>query len=331
MTPLAARDLESLDRSLPVHALYLYHGAAQLAGGVLEIIERGLARREKVIYVGGPPTCTVVHEHFRNRVQTVTKGVTARSLAAWTRRAQRKLSRTNPGLRMIVECGREHLRHEPALETLSQTPGSRIFLLCMYDIGQVSTVELMELLKVHPYVFAEHLIQPNCFYSRVRRQDWIDTLTGVFDRAYFTRQLETELQRASRYEHNLSLLLMDVDRLRKVNKDFGTPAGDQVLQQLARILERNLRSMDILARYGGDEFVALLPETKKAYAQKTAQRIMRNVHDHDFFEDNLSVRELSLTIGVAGFPEDAGDARQMIKKAQDALRRGKRAAGRTAR
>lgn len=319
---------EAPDRTLPVHALCLYHGAAQLTGGALEIIERGLARREKVIYVGRPQHCALVHEHFRNRVRTVSKGLAARNLAAWSRREQRKLSRTSAGLRLVVECDREHLRHEPRLEALNQKPGNRIFFLCMYDIGQVSAVELMELLKVHPYVYAEHLIQPNCFYSRARRQDWIDTLTGVFDRAYFTRQLDTELQRASRYEHGLSLLLMDVDRLRKVNKDFGTAAGDQVLQQLARILERNLRSMDLLARYGGDEFVALLPETTKASAQKTAQRIMRNVHDHDFFKDNLRVQELSLTIGVAGFPEDAGDARQMIKKAQDALRRAKRASGR---
>ncbi|MBE0433416.1 diguanylate cyclase [candidate division WOR-3 bacterium] len=309
---------------LPAHALYLYQWITHLTSEVSDIINRGLARREKIVYVGGPQTCGILRKHYRSRIKTVSKGVSAKSLASWAKSEYRKLPRTRKGLRVLIECGNDHLRHEPVLDELIRQPGGRIFFLCMYDIGRVNSLELLEILRTHPHVFTEHLIQPNCFYSRVKRQDWIDTLTGVFDRDYFTQKLHTELQRASRYEHNLSILLIDVDKMRAVNREFDTQTGDSVLQQLARILERSLRSIDLLARYGGDKFVALLPETKKTYAQKTAQRIMRSVRSHDFFKDDLRVKELSLTIGIAGFPEDAGNARQMLKKAEDALRRAKR-------
>lgn len=324
MTRIAAGRQPGMDQPLPVHAVYLYHGTAQLTGDVLDIINRGLARREKIVYIGDAQMCGVLRKHYRSRIKTVSQGVSAKSLAGWSKSEYRKLPATRKGLRILVECGNENLRHETALDELVRQPGGRIFFLCMYDIGRVNSLELIEILRTHPYAFTGHLVQPNCFYSRAKRQDGIDTLTGVFDREYFNQQLHAELLRASRYEHNLAVLLIDVDKMRAVNKEFDTRTGDSVLQQLARILERSLRSIDILARYGGDEFVALLPETKKTYAHKTAQRIVRNVRNHDFFRDNLRVKEISLTIGVAGFPEDAGDVRQMMKKAEDALRRAKR-------
>jgi diguanylate cyclase (GGDEF)-like protein len=255
--------------------------------------------------------------------------VSAKSLVSWLKRTYKKLPKSREGLRVLVECKKSHVDFEENLDDLSRQPDFRIFILCTYDVSTISSLELVETLKTHPYVFVEHLIKPNCFYSRVKQQNWIDTLTGAFNRKYFDRQLNTELQRASRYEHSLAVILMDVDGLSKVNKEFDIRTGDSVLQQLARILERSLRSVDVLARYGSDEFVALLPETKKAYAKNTAQRILRSVSNHDFFKDDLRVKEITLSIGVVGFPEDAGGVKEMIKRAEQSLRRAKRLGGST--
>ncbi len=320
---------EGVEIDLPVHALYIHRGSEQLMDNIFTLINDGIERREKVIFIGNEHTCKLLRKNFRNRIATVSEGVGAKSLVRWLKREYKKLTASREGLRVLVECNSSHVEFEAGLDDLSRQPDYRIFVLCTYDVSTISSFELVETLKTHPYVFVEHLIQPNCFYSRVKQQNWIDSLTGVFNRKYFDKQLNTELQRASRYEHSLAVILMDVDGLGKVNKEFDIQTGDNVLQQLARILERSLRSVDILARYGSDEFAALLPETKKTSAKQTAQRILRSVRNHDFFKEDLRVKEISLSIGVVGFPEDAGGVKEMIKKAEQSLRKAKRLGGST--
>jgi diguanylate cyclase (GGDEF)-like protein len=320
---------EGVEIDLPLHALYIHRGTEQLIDNIFTLINDGIERHEKVVYIGNERTCKVLRKNFRTRISTVSKGVTAKSLVRWLKREYKKLPKTREGLRVLIECNKNYVGFENGLDDLSRQPDYRIFVLCTYDVSAISSLELVETLKTHPYVFVEHLIQPNCFYSRVKQQNWIDTLTGVFNKKYFDQQLHTELQRASRYEHSLAVILMDVDRFSTVNKEFDISTGDSVLQQLARILERSLRSVDILARYGSDEFAALLPETKKAYAKQTAQRILRSVRNHDFFKEDLRVKEISLSIGVVGFPEDAGGVKEMIKKAERSLRKAKRLGGST--
>jgi len=318
---------EGIEIDLPVHALYIYRGTDRLVDNIFPLINDGIERRERVVYIGNERICKILRKNFRNRITTVSQAVRAKSLVNWLKREYKKLPKNREGLRVLVESRNTHVPFEIGLDDLSHQPDHRIFVLCMYDVSTVSSSELVETLKTHPYVFVEHLIQPNCFYSRIKQQNWLDALTGVFNRKYFDRQLSTELQRASRYEHSLAVILMDVDGLKAVNEEFGIQVGDSVLQQLARILERSLRSVDILARYGGDEFAALLPETKKTYAVKTAQRILRSVRNHDFFKEDLRVKEISLSIGVVGFPEDAGGVKEMIKKAEQSLRKAKRLGG----
>ncbi len=327
MTRFVKIGYEGIEISLPLHALYLYRGNAQLLDNISPLINDGIERREKVIFIGDRKLGKTLRKNFRTRITVVAEEVRPKSLVNWLRREYRKLPKTRQGLRILLKSSRDYVATENVLDDFIRQPDNRFFVLCMYDVEGITSTELIQTLKTHPYVFVEHLIQPNCFYSRVKQQNWIDILTGVYNRQYFDSHLNTELQRASRYEHNLSVIVIDIDALRSINEEFDMSRGDDVLKQMARILERSLRSVDILARYGGDEFIALLPETKKAYAYKTAQRILRNVRNHDFFKDNLRVEEISVSIGIAGFPEDAGDTRQMIKKVENALRRAKRQGG----
>jgi diguanylate cyclase (GGDEF)-like protein len=318
---------EGIELDLPVHALYLYRDTEQLLDNVSTLINDGIERREKVVYIGLEQNCKNLRKNFRNRITTVSKVGPAKNFTKWLKNQYEKLPKTREGLRVLLESSQVFIDYETQVDDFNRQPDIRLFLLCMYEVSKTSSTELIEILKTHPYVFVEHFIKPNCFYSRIKQQNWLDSLTGVFNRRYFDNQLSTELQRASRYEHNLSVILLDVDGLKAVNEEFGSQTGDRVLQQLARVLERSLRSVDILARYGSDEFVILLPETKKNHAQKTAQRIIRNVRNHDFFKDDLRVKEISVSIGIVGFPEDAGGVREMVKRAETTLRHAKRQGG----
>ena len=318
---------EGIELDLPVHALYVYRGTEQLIDNVCMLINDGIERHEKVIYVGNEKICKTLRKDFRNKITTVSKPGSPGNFVKWLKQQYDKLPKSREGLRVLLQSGQAFIDLELPFDDLTHQPDYRLFLLCMYDVNDLGSNELLETLKTHPYVFVEHFIKPNCFYSRIKQQNWLDALTGVFNRRYFDNQLSTELQRASRYEHNLSVILLDVDGLKSVNNEFGNQTGDRVLQQLARILERSLRSVDILARFGSDEFVILLPETKKAHTKKTAQRILKNVTNHDFFKDDLRIKEITVSMGIVGFPEDAGDVRAMVKKAEDAMRRAKRRGG----
>ncbi len=161
----------------------------------------------------------------------------------------------------------------------------------------------------------------------VNIKDWLDPLTGVFNREMFANQLHKELQRAVRYNHHVAVLLLGIDGYKKLSEELGNHTGGQILQELSQVLEKNLRTVDIVARHSDDQFIILLPETKKIHAQKIAERILKNLKNYDFFKDNLGIRELNISIGVAGFPEDAGKTEELIKKADHALAQAKQEGG----
>jgi diguanylate cyclase (GGDEF)-like protein len=163
-------------------------------------------------------------------------------------------------------------------------------------------------------------------YRRPRIDDgvWFDPLTGVFSNKYFEHQLDKELQRSVRYNHPLSILMLGTIDFQKVIDEFGNREGDRILKELSHILKENLRIVDVVARFSENEFVVLLPETKKMQAKLTAERILKSIRSYDFFKDNLQVRELSVSIAVAGFPDDSGKREELIKKVNHALERAKK-------
>ncbi|UCG93161.1 MAG: diguanylate cyclase [candidate division WOR-3 bacterium] len=318
---------EGIELELPVHALYIYRDTEQLLSNIVPLITEGVEHKEKCIFIGKKEDCKVLKKKFKTGITILGDGIGAGDFLPWLKSEYGKLGKSYQGLRIFLESEKEFLHYEDIIDDFHTQPDLKLFLLCQYKIDEVDTSQMLDILKTHPYVFVEHLLKPNCFYSRVKHRIWLDPLTGIFNRRYFENQLSKELQRASRYTHPLSILFLDIDQFKKVNDEFGHQRGDQVLQELCQILERCLRSVDVVARYGGDEFIALLPETKKTYAKKTAERILKSIKNYDFFKGNLKVRELAVSIGVAAFPEDAGGTYELIKKADTALYQAKREGG----
>jgi diguanylate cyclase (GGDEF)-like protein len=140
--------------------------------------------------------------------------------------------------------------------------------------------------------------------KRLRAESQSDALTGLFNMRYFKRQLVDEFSRSQRYGRTLTLLMIDVDHFKSYNDRNGHPAGDIVLKEISRILIRNVRGTDIVGRYGGEEFVILLPETSMESALHVAEKINKTVADHHFpFRDNQESEKLSVSIGVASYPD----------------------------
>lgn len=138
----------------------------------------------------------------------------------------------------------------------------------------------------------------------------IDGLTGVYNRRYLDEVLRRELARAKRYSHSVSVLMADVDDFKKYNDTHGHQAGDELLKKLANLLVGGIRTVDMVFRYGGEEFTVFLPETLKEGGIEVAKRLV-----------NLARQNLPTTVsfGLASYPQDAETAEDLLKKADAAL------------
>ncbi len=152
-----------------------------------------------------------------------------------------------------------------------------------------------------------------------------DGLTNLYNHRHFHERLTLEVERSQRSGLPLSLLMLDVDHFKQFNDTFGHPSGDEVLRQLARVLSDTRRANDVVARYGGEEFAVILVDTPKFTAAKVAERVRERVHAHDFSDAAPRAGKLSVSIGVATFPDDGSDAEALVRAADTALYAGKRA------
>ncbi len=165
-------------------------------------------------------------------------------------------------------------------------------------------------------------------YHHTKALSITDDLTRIFNRRYFNQRFEREIQRAQRYNRALSIIMVDIDFFKQFNDQYGHLVGDEVLRSTARILEKNLRQADIVARFGGEEFVILLPETNKNKARRVAEKLRSAVEKHRFkAEGTTDMLQITVSLGVASFPEDSLKAENILAHADKALYQAK-AAGR---
>src|SRR3989454_5228797 len=157
--------------------------------------------------------------------------------------------------------------------------------------------------------------------ARLKEFSFKDEVTGLYNRRFFSIRLEEEVSRYRRFNHPVSVVLLDLDGFESVNDDLGHPAGDETLRGMAEILLRHSRGINVISRYGGDEFAVLLVETPKAGAQIFADRIRHVLASHEFPHG----RRVSASFGIACLPEDvAAAAEDLIRAADEALYAAKR-------
>ncbi len=136
--------------------------------------------------------------------------------------------------------------------------------------------------------------------AQLERQSMTDDLTGLYNHRHILVEIDREVERANRYERTLSGMMIDIDDFKKVNDEYGHLAGDELLIQLADVLERNVRKVDILGRYAGDEFFVILPETELEASRIVADRIQRNVGAYAFRYKGIPMA-VTVSIGLFSF------------------------------
>ncbi len=164
--------------------------------------------------------------------------------------------------------------------------------------------------------------------ERLRELAVTDGLTGLYNYRYFKEYLDQEMRRAHRHQLFVSLLMLDIDFFKHYNDHHGHVAGDEVLRSIARLIRSNIRSIDVAARYGGEEFAIILPETNKRSAVFVAEKVRQLVERHVFAkQEEQPNNNLTVSIGVAAFPDDVRSAEELVRCADERLYRAK-AAGR---
>ena len=152
-----------------------------------------------------------------------------------------------------------------------------------------------------------------------------DGLTGLYNHRHFTQRLDEEFRRAMRYAQPLSLLMIDLDRFKAVNDTFGHAVGDAALRHASAVLRNELRTTDVLARHGGEEFAGILPQTTRAGADLVARRIGAALEHSPLLVEGAPIR-LTASIGVSHAPAPAIDSSEALLAAADgAMYRAKRA------
>lgn len=161
-------------------------------------------------------------------------------------------------------------------------------------------------------------------YERVEELSYTDALTGLANQRYFHKRLTEEIDRARRYERSMALIIFDLDDLKTVNDNFGHLAGDAVLKRLGQILRASIRAIDIIARYGGDEFCVIMPEADGATCERFMRRLQEKISSSGFSVSE-SQQELHQTISQGGavFPIHGDSSENLMKAADSALLKAK--------
>jgi diguanylate cyclase (GGDEF)-like protein len=155
-------------------------------------------------------------------------------------------------------------------------------------------------------------------YAEVDRRARTDPLTGLWNRLHFGEQLQRTLNEADRYEHPVSLVLVDIDYFKRVNDSFGHEAGDAVLKHVATILQEGIRTVDICVRYGGEEIAMLLGQTESSRAVEVAERLRARIEGSPVRHGGAEIR-VTASFGVAAYPETVKARDQLFPSADKAL------------
>ncbi len=160
-------------------------------------------------------------------------------------------------------------------------------------------------------------------YKRVERQAISDGLTGLFNHRTGQEKLAEQLKLAERYQRNLAVVMLDIDHFKSINDTYGHPVGDTVLKSVARVIRRDCRDVDIPVRYGGEEFLLILPEVNQEGAVVVAERLRKTLQKELIAHDEVQL-SVTASIGVAAYPEDVEGHHQLLELADKALYMSKR-------
>ena len=198
--------------------------------------------------------------------------------------------------------------------------------LVMYGLGAhartLTLHQMREQLRRNEQALQAQLDEIKLLQGQLKEQVDRDHLTGLYNRRYLAATIDRELARCARDDAPISAMMIDIDHFKRINDTHGHPAGDEVLKAVAAVLTQALRAGDIACRYGGEEFLLLLPGMPLAAAKARAQDICRQVGTLNMSADGVAL-QVCVSVGVAEAPQNATDAASLIRQADAALYRAK--------
>jgi diguanylate cyclase (GGDEF)-like protein len=171
---------------------------------------------------------------------------------------------------------------------------------------------------------AAEVMEKTRIIEELKRQALVDSLTKVFNKNTLLKELDLKVRLADRYDHNLSVIFIDIDDFKKVNDIHGHLLGDKLLADFAKLLRQSCRNTDIVGRFGGEEFIIIAPHTDRNSALIFTQKIIDIVSRYKFLGKDGHVN-VTFSAGIASFPEDGLDALELLNKADNAMYRSKMA------
>ena len=234
----------------------------------------------------------------------------AENLKCWLRKVPKEFSQpqTDPEVfrESITACLRCEVFPPSAVFVVRSTPGGKA-------VTRENVVPLINLASE-----AGLALEVVSLYDNMKIMAVTDGLTGLFNHREFYQALRRELERARRYRHPLSLLMIDVDDFKQFNDRFGHPAGDLALRSVAELLRKCARATDVIARYGGEEFAVILPESAPAGALMVAERIQSEVASHNFISNAKIDVHLTVSIGIFTTENGGVSEDQIVSYADEA-------------
>jgi len=256
----------------------------------------------------------------RSRRRASGKPVLEEGIAAWV---------TRNGKSVYTKHGLAHLHYSPRTDLAVK--GENTAILCipissgdevrgaLEVLGKSFTKGRREILHTIAD-FAAVAIENSKYVAAIEELTITDDLTSLYNSRYLGRIIDMEIRRANRYEEEFSLIFMDLDKFKDVNDKFGHMVGSRALTRTGQLIAEALRKdIDSAFRYGGDEFVMVLPKTNEAGAMVVARRIQRKVRDCDFPADDGKQFRLTASFGVVTFPRDATSREEIVKLADEAM------------
>lgn len=155
-------------------------------------------------------------------------------------------------------------------------------------------------------------------YQKVQESAIMDDLTQVFSRRHSLERLKEEIERSNKFKYHISFLMVDIDRFKECNDRYGHLVGDGILREVSKTIKENLRQIDFIGRYGGEEFLIILSETDKMQARVASERIRQAIENKHIriYDEDLRV---TVSIGVSSFPEDGKQVEELIENSDAAL------------
>ncbi|MBI2267337.1 MAG: diguanylate cyclase [Armatimonadetes bacterium] len=214
------------------------------------------------------------------------------------------------------ECGEDEptvLAYEERIDDFLSRREVPLILVCQYDLNRISGKTTLDLMTLHPMVIKGDITREDPYFTRLREYSYHDEVTSLYNYRYFRERLSEELERASRYRGYFCLLLVDIANFKELNERYGSTVGDRVLKEVSALIGRNLRKVDLACRYGGDEFVLLLPETHQKNVPVIVGRIQDAIKSSSFAKAEIGEGiSLAVDVGVVSFPQDSSDPEELL-------------------